>query len=849
MPNNIALNILYDKRTQLIRANPNDLDWICRQVMKGRKFIPPTCLLLSNLMKKNAKQDLTKDGVWENFSSQYEKFAAEQISLIEDDFMVTMLMTIPVLSGKTSLLRLALEQHNALFLNTERINGMTMHTWFTANSLNPFAGTLFHQRNAQTTFRDAFNTLKNKPIYFYLTPFGYQWTTSLLFLTYVICIILWIATNSSAVHTTTNVMNSSFMSLFESVIWFMNFAFVFDEFIQFYNLRSAYFSVDGAINIWDIIISIIWCVLAGIRFAFIFGYKDVTKSYIPPASSFQTRRLIENINSGTTNSDVFCPPNFFSCRIQYNSSCMVDISSKDNQIIQWMCDYNDNFNNFSIPQRRLQDFVDVKIDSNGNKCREKQITIPSNSTNYLWNSTCSNYYDFQIHNSSNMTTPACIVNEMECVSSFVSQLLVIYNVLWACQVAMLTTRSLSYFESAGGSFAILLRIVRSMMIELLKFGVIIIIVSIGFLFAIWYLFSADVDTGANNTFEDLYDAVIFFFKLLFGGGNVGTIDTFYQNYRVFAQIFIMVFAIIGVRMFMSLLVALMTGAMGAVQKKAKIETSFTTTLYAYKLSKSARFSPMPLNLVVFIESLVIHILNFIPALISPRYLNVYVYINQKRLHAFDNTNKEHLPLNQMDTRRRVFCYYVTTAIPCLAKYFQYNWKLYHIGCYNPIAGIFDGIQMDNTVTASEYFNALEELKGFKLNVSDKLFVKKLTMNTSFCKYCFRPIGRNTLRSSLLTPFQALTNLISCYQFIFLLPILMPIFWILSVWEGFMEYWNEQVRGSQSVLWNNQTSYASEYFLGSESKLLSIRKKTKDDCVRFGNNGVSDVDINYGDVVA
>eukprot|EP01084_Bolivina_argentea_P115254 204982_1 len=169
MPNKTSLRILYQNRTQLRRAAPQDLDWICRQVIQGTRFIVPACLFLSHFMRENARDDLARNGVWESFSKQYELFAAEQVSSIEDDFMLAMLMNIPVYMKEISLIQLALEQHNTLFLNTERVNRMITHTWFTANPLNPHIRMLAHKKDPKRNLRDAFTILCTKPIYFYLT--------------------------------------------------------------------------------------------------------------------------------------------------------------------------------------------------------------------------------------------------------------------------------------------------------------------------------------------------------------------------------------------------------------------------------------------------------------------------------------------------------------------------------------------------------------------------------------------------------------------------------------------------------------------------------------------------------
>merc|ERR1712232_1484198 len=141
----------------------------------------------------------------------------------------------------------------------------------------------------------------------------------------------------------------------------------------------------------------------------------------------------------------------------------------------------------------------------------------------------------------------------------------------------------------------------------------------------------------------------------------------------------MVFAILGVRMFMSLLIALMSGAMNKVRSKAKAEESFTSAQYAYELTDSTRVMPMPFNLVVAILSFLLHILNFIPALLDPERLNIYAYVNQKRLYGFDCCNKserkaELVCIHHMNTRQRVLEYYIVHFLPCLKRFRKKNWR-------------------------------------------------------------------------------------------------------------------------------------------------------------------------------
>eukprot|EP01083_Nonionella_stella_P214656 773266_1 len=96
--------------------------------------------------------------------------------------------------------------------------------------------------------------------------------------------------------------------------------------------------------------SIIWLCLAGMRFWFIFSIsQDNSPLYQPPASSITRRRLYTNNNNNINN--IYCPPDFFSCKIQYNSSCIAEISTSknNNKVIDFMCNDDNTY------RRKLQD--------------------------------------------------------------------------------------------------------------------------------------------------------------------------------------------------------------------------------------------------------------------------------------------------------------------------------------------------------------------------------------------------------------------------------------------------------------------------------------------------------------
>ena len=77
---------------------------------------------------------------------------------------------------------------------------------------------------------------------------------------------------------------------------------------------------------------------------------------------------------------------------------------------------------------------------------------------------------------------------------------------------------------------------------------------------------------------------------------------------------------------LNLLIALINTEYDDVKQSAKEEAAFLKAQICYDLQSQQRLLPVPFNWFPLIISVVIHILNFVPALISPDYLNIYAYL-------------------------------------------------------------------------------------------------------------------------------------------------------------------------------------------------------------------------------
>merc|ERR550525_550393 len=82
-----------------------------------------------------------------------------------------------------------------------------------------------------------------------------------------------------------------------------------------------------------------------------------------------------------------------------------------------------------------------------------------------------------------------------------------------------------------------------------------------------------------------------------------------------------------------------------------------------------------------------------------------------------------------------------------------------------------------------------------MDPKDLQCLKKLTTNTLFCKYCYRPFLHTEVREDLIAPFRALLDLISGLMFV-LLPIayvpLVVIFSFLALKDKIISYFDDDV---------------------------------------------------------
>ena len=291
-----------------------------------------------------------------------------------------------------------------------------------------------------------------------------------------------------------------------------------------------------------------------------------------------------------------------------------------------------------------------------------------------------------------------------------------------------------------------------------------------------------------------------------------------------SEIYLMFFIIAASILLLNLLIALMTTEWEVVRELAKEESAYLKAQSCYDLKHRPRFIPPPINWILCIFVLIVHIVNFIPALISPNYLNIYGHLHRRwmnplRSHCYTHYHhphdrpkqqhkqkQEHNKLmekqqceewdgcnkNVMNTRSRVLDYYWKTlfaawaAPSCCKSVGIEDWKIHHVNCYNTISNGTNDIKRWNVISINEYFQVYERCTQSTLDPYDKNLVSHLTSNSCvFCVYCNRSItiSPKHIKSQLMTPFWVLADIISCWCFLIVLYLPMVILMFII---GFVE---------------------------------------------------------------
>ena len=216
--------------------------------------------------------------------------------------------------------------------------------------------------------------------------------------------------------------------------------------------------------------------------------------------------------------------------------------------------------------------------------------------------------------------------------------------MFAIQIVLLTIRLLSEFSNRL-YLGKLIKVIKLMLMEIYKFATIFLIIMIGFLFGIWLIIASnicytdpddasDADECDNFSVDTIPHGLRYIFEVFIGTGDLSGVAE--QGYAI---VFMVVATFFGSLILTNLLIALMTTEYENVQEAAKQEVVYNKAELAFDLSDRSRFMPPPLNILVLIFVTIVDILNFFIAfIISPKYANIYSYIDHQLFINMINFN-------------------------------------------------------------------------------------------------------------------------------------------------------------------------------------------------------------------
>merc|ERR1712176_1014605 len=196
--------------------------------------------------------------------------------------------------------------------------------------------------------------------------------------------------------------------------------------------------------------------------------------------------------------------------------------------------------------------------------------------------------------------------------------------------------------------------------------------------------------------------------------------------------------------------------------------------------------------------------------------NSSVYDDELDLIIDDNDTYE------LITRGRVWKYYASTFylhLCCKKSMASHRFNIHHTGCFacipTRIGAKIAWSEKDrstcNGITLNEYAEKYEDHHRFSLDPQDTVLLKHLTVNTLFCKYCFKPFDpKQGLDDVLLTPFWALSELISIYLFpLTVWPLLVLFYGMATIFEKIGSLFDEKGSDARNILDHDRQYFQKE----------------------------------------
>ena len=257
IPTIIAIELLQQYQQELRHGEPSMIYWICLNILEISNNKQCTALILSHYLKMHKDIDLARSEEWLKYSVEMQNIASDSLRSIESSFVLALTLMIPCQIHKHQLntLMTALEYRCVEFVNNERLNEIVDFMWHDLEFLNP--------RHSSSYVVDAGDKLKllfKSPALFYFTPMGLNWTTTILFLLYLVCVCYFVIEQ---------VYPYQEFGVIEGILWLFNLGFIVYELQEMIDSGVAtYFSfaTNGYLNLFDFLISLNWIIIFIVRF-------------------------------------------------------------------------------------------------------------------------------------------------------------------------------------------------------------------------------------------------------------------------------------------------------------------------------------------------------------------------------------------------------------------------------------------------------------------------------------------------------------------------------------------------------------------------------------------------------
>ena len=254
LPSKMMVNLIEQDRVSIRMGKLEEIEKLCRSMVHGSTYPTAMALHLSRFMQENAGHDLARFEQWQRLANMFEDIAVHLVHETESDFSLAVLIELPTDIGDKSVLDIAIQYHRTSFCNDARISALLFHMWIEAEFLNPKKKI----RNSDPRFfYSVFKLLYKSPVGFYFSPMGLYVTTSATYMLYVFYMTYITFLRIYPYHV---------ISLLELLFWFMNLGYIAYEISEMLHKKSEYFSTDSILNVFDVIISVNWIILAYIRF-------------------------------------------------------------------------------------------------------------------------------------------------------------------------------------------------------------------------------------------------------------------------------------------------------------------------------------------------------------------------------------------------------------------------------------------------------------------------------------------------------------------------------------------------------------------------------------------------------